>query len=127
MFGVERYIDQNYKDHDFSEPLYAQSVIAGGNSIVSKDYGFSGAKCILINSIIISVSADVCFADVCILTSTFTDVNGRVLFMMDQTASINGIYNFWKVLSGSQLFISCNNANMTFSISHQYLTVKEDR
>ena len=127
MFGVERYIDENYKDHLFSEMLYQQGVVSGANVDCAKNYGDFGAKCIIIRSIIISISAAVCRAAECPADATFTDVTGRVLFVLDVTEANNGIFELWKVIDGSQLFIRCNSTFVKFSLAHQYLTVREKR
>lgn len=127
-FGIQRYVDENYKDHVFSEMLYDQGIISGANVDCAKNYGDFGAKCILISSISISVIPDKCFGDVCIAaTITFTDINGRTIFVFDQSEAITGIYDFLKVIDGPQLFLRCNNTNVKFSLAHQYLTVREKR
>lgn len=123
MFGVKRYIDENYKDNIFSEMLYAQGVISGANVDCAKNYGDFGAKCIVISSIIISLLATADPAG----SATFTDINGRILFVLDTVPDIVGEYELWKIIDGSQLFMRCNNVNIKFSLAHQYLTVREKR
>jgi len=136
MFAIQRYVDENYEDHIYSEMLYAQGAVVGANLDCVKNYGDFGAKAILISGIIIS------FKEVIVpgtYSATFTDINGRILFVLTSAIqaplglggnvvnSDNIFAEFWKILDGPQLFIRCNNINVNFSLAHQYLTVREKR
>lgn len=119
MFSVQRYLDENYKDNLYSEMLYRQAVVQGANAVSKIDYAQRGAKCILISSLIISIPADVA------AVATFTDATNRTLFQIDVIQNNSGIYEFWKIQDGSQLFLNCDNNTVKFSVAHQYLTVRE--
>lgn len=120
MYGKQQYIEQNIPNGAvFSPILYTPSAVVGAVQGVQKDYTAKGAKFIIVSTIIISVIADVA-AHV-----TFTNEFGQTMFLIAENTGSNGIYDLPYIFLSGTLTILSNNANIRFSIGHQYITVAD--
>lgn len=122
MYGVEQYIDQNLPvGAIYSKMIYTPSAVVGGVAIVQRDYTNMGAVYIILHVFILS------FAAVAALDVTFTDEYNQPMFLMRNDPASNGIFYFPHIIEKGVMKIFSNNADVKFSVGHQYITVKDDR
>lgn len=123
-YGDKKYITQSDELNSmwYSEPLYTVSTLVGAAQVARTQYGDFGAKYILITGIILSSGIAAGAANLV----TFTDIFGRVIFVMDSGREGNGFYEIVKIIPGQQVFVSATFqapviADYFFTVKHQYL------
>lgn len=116
MYGVGKYLLQQFPDAWYSEMLYVRSVIAGAISVASADHNKDGATFILIAGIIVT-STDI--GTLVTLTDQFT----RLLFVVHANGNSTGYYETPLLIKTESLRINANiaNANFVYTVQYQYL------
>ena len=117
MYGLERYLQQEFPDAWYSEVRYVQSVISpAGTTVALGDYLEFGATFILITGFILSFDAVVA------ASVMFTDQVNQPLFEIQKSPNSTGFYPIFQMIKGGTFRISANtNTNLKFSVQHQYM------
>ncbi len=117
MWGLEKYIFQEFPNAWYSEVLYVQGVVISGNTVAQENYADHGATYILITGIILS------FPSALATSITFTDAFNRILFVMAADPGGNGFLPVQQLIKGESFQIIANNNTdgFNFSVQHQYM------
>ena len=121
MYGTEKYLEQNYPKHIYSEILYLNSIVG----VARKNYREFGAVAILITGIWVSFEK----AQIVDTVYTLTDNFDRLIFSLNQSPDANGFHPMNYIIIAANLnFTSVAPAGLDFlkySLQHQYLMVPD--
>lgn len=120
MYGLQQYIEYNLPQGAiFSKVIYTPSALLAGVATVKKDYTQVGALWIIVQILILT------FPAVVAANVTFSNEYGQTIFVMKNDPASNGIYFFPYIIEKGALLITSDNADINFSVGHQYITVEE--